>query len=145
MEEKLDFSKVPYQYPLCLNRQCPEAATCLRQVAERNATDDLKYWTILSPRYLASLERDCPHYRSSKKIRYAKGFIGILESLPYKQMQEVISSLMTHFGRRTYYRIRKGERPLSPSEQRDLLAILKQRGVAHPKEFDAYYEDYNWE
>ena len=48
------------------------------------------------------------------------------------------------FGRRTYYRVRKGERPLSPDEQKSMLNILKQCGINDPGKFDAYFEAYDW-
>ena len=64
--------------------------------------------------------------------------------VPYKQMQTVISHLMSYFGRRTYYRIRKGERLLTPSEQQRILNILKNCGATHLQNFDAYVEDYDW-
>lgn len=67
-----------------------------------------------------------------------------MENLPYKQMQTVILHLMSYLGRRTYYRSRKGERLLSPSEQQRILNILKSCGVTAPQEFDAYVEDYDW-
>ena len=51
---------------------------------------------------------------------------------------------MRHFSRRTYYRVRKGERPLSPSEQQVVLNALKRCGVKEPKDFDAYFEEYDW-
>lgn len=49
------------------------------------------------------------------------GFINILDSLPYKQMQEVSKYLISHFGQSTYYRARKGTRPLLPTEQQFVL------------------------
>lgn len=137
-------SNIPYNYPLCLNRQCPKASTCLRQMAEQEMGDDVKWWVIVSPRHLSALEGDCPYYRSSVKVRFAKGFIALLDSLPHRQMQIIISNLVAHFGRRTYYRVRKGERLLSPGEQQEMLNILKKHGVTAPKEFDAYVEDYDW-
>ena len=126
MEEEIDFTKVPYQYAMCLNRECSKANTCL------------------SPKHLAAQQGNCPYYRSNVKVRYAKGFIRMLEDLPYKQMQTVISHLMSYFGRRTYYRIRKGERLLTPSEQQRILNILKNCGATHLQNFDAYVEDYDW-
>ena len=51
---------------------------------------------------------------------------------------------MSYFGRRTYYRSRKGERLLSLSEQQHVLNILKNCGVSTPQQFDAYVEDYDW-
>lgn len=144
MKEEADFSTMPSQYLLCLNQQCPKAATCLRKLAERIVPDTVQYWSIISPKHLNMLKGDCPYYRPCEKVRFAKGFIGILENLPHKEMQTVISRLMGHFNRRTYYRIRKGERPLSPTEQQSVLRIIKSCGITQPLEFDAHYEDYNW-
>ena len=121
------------------------AATCLRQIAEVSAPDDVECWTIISPKRLASLTGDCPYYRSNKKTRYAMGFINILDSLPYKQMQEVSKYLISHFGQSTYYRARKGTRPLLPTEQQFVLETLKRCKADSCQEFDAYYEDYDWE
>lgn len=144
MEEEIDFSKVPFQYAMCLNRECPKAKTCLRQLAEQYAPDSKKEWIIISPKHLATFSHTCPYYRSNTKIRYAKGFIKMLENLPYNQMQTVILRLMSYFNRRTYYRIRKGERLLHPSEQQALLNILRNCGITSPQEFDTYIEDYDW-
>lgn len=144
MENRLDFSEVPYEYPLCLNRQCDKASTCLRQLAEQSVTDDIIYWSIISPRHLATVKGSCPYYRSAAKVRFAKGFKGILENISNKQMREVVSHLISTFSRRTYYRIRKGERLLSPAEQEEIEKILRHCGVTDQQEFDAYTEEYEW-
>lgn len=144
MEEKIDFSKVPYQYAMCINRQCPKANTCLRQLVEQSSPEDIVYWTIISPKLLNSLKGDCPYYRPHTKVSYAQGFVEILETLPFKQMQVAVSHLMSHFGKRTYYRVRKGERLLSPAEQRQILNILKNNGITPTQDFDKFVEDYEW-
>ena len=144
MKEKLDFSEVPYQYSMCLNRQCPKANICLRQLAEQSIPEKVEHWTIISPKRLTTTKGDCPYYRSNIKASYAKGFIGILESLPHKQMENVIIHLMSFFSRRTYYRVRKGERLLSPAEQQQVLNVLKHCGVLQPPKFDEYIEAYDW-
>ena len=144
MKEKIDFAKVPYQYAMCLNRQCPQANTCLRQLTEQSGPENIEHWVIISPKLLANIKGDCPHYRSNTKVRYAKGFIGILDCIPHKQMQTVVAHLMGYLSRRTYYRSRKGERLLSLSEQQHVLNILKNCGVSTPQQFDAYVEDYDW-
>ena len=87
MKEKLDFSEVPYQYSMCLNRQCPKADICLRQLAEQSIPEKVEHWTIISPKRLTTTKGDCPYYRSNIKASYAKGFIGILESLPHLSAQ----------------------------------------------------------
>ena len=144
MKEEHDFSKVPYNYELCLNRECAKASTCLRQLVEQEIPDTVKFWYIISPKHLSTLTGECPYYRSSAKVRFAKGFIKLLDNLPNKQTREIIQLLMMRFNERTYYRIRKGERLLSPSEQIEIQNILKQCGVTETQEFDAYVEDYEW-
>lgn len=144
METKINFSEVPYHYPLCLKRECPVGGTCLRQLAEQCVPDTVETWHVISPRYLALVKGDCPYYRSSNKVRFARGFIGMLENMPGKQMKLVISTLIDTFSRRTYFRIRKGERPLSPSEQQAIVDILKRHNVAGPYVFDAYFDGYEW-
>ena len=89
MEEKIDFAKVPYQYSMCLNRQCPQAGTCLRQLTEQSVPENIEHWIIISPKYLSTVKGGCPHYRSSTKVRYAQGFIGILENLRYPTPNEL--------------------------------------------------------
>lgn len=144
MEEEHHFTNIPYNYPLCLNRQCPKASTCLRQLVEQEVPDSAEYWVVISPKYQAKLKGACPHYRSSQKVQYAKGCMNILDNLPHKQRQLAIIHLMEYFSRRTYYRIRKGERLLTPSEQQRILNILKNCGATHLQNFDAYVEDYDW-
>lgn len=144
MEEEHKFAEIPYGYHLCLKRECPKASTCLRQLAEQQISANIEHWSIISPKYQATLKGDCPHYRSSNKVIYAKGFIGLLDNMPNNQMKHVIYNLQREFGQRTYYRVRKGERLITPSEQRAISNILKMCGVTEPPKYDAYVEDYDW-
>jgi hypothetical protein len=104
----------------------------------------VRLWRVISPKYQKNQTGDCPYFRPSGKQTYALGFIGMLEQMSYRQMQEAASRLLNHFGRRTYYRVRKGERPLSPNEQKSILNILEQCGIGDPGKFDTYFETYDW-
>lgn len=137
-------TNVPTDYPMCLNRECPLASSCLRQLVEQYATKPSDFWVIVSPERIASQQGDCAYYRSSVKVQFAKGFVNILGNLPNKQTKYVIARLINLFSRRTYYRIRKGERLLSPDEQQKVLAIFKEYGANDSLKFDAYVEDYCW-
>lgn len=143
-EEELGFSQVPNNFSWCINSQCPKADTCLRRLAEKCAPTNIKSYTVLSLRHLAGLKGECPYYCSDTKVRYAKGFIGILENLTARQTRFFVARIISNSSRRTFYRIRSGERPLAPWEQQSILNILKECGVTCPVEFDAYFEDYYW-
>ena len=144
MKEKINASAIPDAYLLCMNQDCPKATGCLRRIAEQQISDKVRLWRVISPKYQKNHTGDCPYFRPSDKQTYALGFIGMLEQMPYRQMQEAASRLLNHFGRRTYYRVRKGERPLSPNEQKSILNILEQCGIGDPGKFDAYFETYDW-
>lgn len=144
MKTEIDFRQIPFEYALCLNEQCPKADSCLRQLCVQNMPADKEYWNIVSPKRLAALKGDCPFFRSNRKVRYAKGFINMLDSLPYNKRKATISHLMGCFGQRTYYRVRKGERQLSPDEQQTVLNIIRQHHPDIIPEFDAYTEGYVW-
>ena len=144
MKEEISFTQVPFDYPLCLNGQCPKAATCLRQLAMQSMPTEKDYWKIISPKRLATVKGECPFYRSSQKARYAKGFMNMLNSLPYNKRGIAIANLIAGFGQRTYYRARKGERLLTPDEQQAVLNIIKRHNATTSQEFDGYEEDYLW-
>lgn len=144
MNEKIDFKQIPTDYPLCLNERCPQAAGCLHQLSVQAMPAEKEYWNIISPKRTATIKGDCPFFRSSRKARYAKGFMNMLDSLPYNKRRGVISSLIACFGQRTYYRIRKGERLLTPDEQQTVRNIIKRYGTSASLEFDDYEEDFMW-
>ncbi len=47
MKEEISFTN-SFHYPLCLNGQCPKAATCLRQLAMQSTPTERDYWKIIS-------------------------------------------------------------------------------------------------
>lgn len=144
MKAEIDFRQVPFEYALCLNDQCPKADSCLRRLCVQSMPAEKECWNIVSPKRLADLKGDCPFFRSNRKVRYAKGCINMLDCLPYNKRKATINHLMACFGQRTYYRVRKGERLLSPDEQQTVLDIIKQHYADTTSEFDAYIEDYAW-
>lgn len=89
-------------------------------------------------------QRGMPFYRSSQKARYAKGFMNMLNSLPYNKRGIAIANLIVSFGQRTYYRARKGERLLLPEEQQSVLNVFRHLDAGMATEFDSYAEGYLW-
>ncbi|KAB5260381.1 hypothetical protein DWX40_11670 [Bacteroides stercoris] len=143
-EKELAFSDIPRNFLWCINRQCPKAATCLRQLAERLSPVTLVSCETINPNHLTGPADGCPYFRSNKQVRYARGFLGILENLTTRQKRFFSSRIINNSSRRTYYRIRNGERALSPDEQQNIINVLKECGVTFAIEFDAYFEDYDW-
>lgn len=137
-----DKPTVPSYYDFCIFGECPKASTCLRHTA-LPMTEELKV-RIFNPHMLNKTGK-CPYYVKAEKVFHAKGLKGMMEKLPYGIHKRAVSALMSHFSERTYYRVRKGDRLLSPDEQKAVRRIITRLGYTDPWEFDAYVEDYLWE
>ena len=136
--------KVPTNYTLCIKRDCPKAAMCLRYKATLMIPADVMKWSILSPAYLAQMEGECPHYRSAEKVQYARGFVRMMSAFTVKQAHALKDSIIATFGMAMYYRMRKGTRLITPAEQETIYKLLEQQGITERPAFDAYTEDYLW-
>ncbi|MDY3788581.1 DUF6078 family protein [Bacteroides fluxus] len=144
MNNDLNYAQIPQSYLLCIDGQCPKSATCLHYIAARYIPCTQISWSILSPAYIAALQGPCPYYSINRKVRYARGFLGILQQLTKEQTRQFSAQVIAASSRRTYYRIRCGERAICPQEQESLREVLRQCGVTDEPEFDSYFEDYQW-
>ncbi len=136
--------EVPNNYTLCIKGDCPKAATCLRHVAVKMMPAEVQKWSIISPAYLAQTEGDCPVYRSAERVQYARGFVRMMSALTVKQAHTFKEGIVSTFGMNMYYRMRRGERLITPAEQEGIYALLEKQGIAERPEFDAYEEGYLW-
>ena len=98
----------------------------------------------LSPTYLAQMEGECPHYRSAEKVMYARGFVRMMSAMTVKQAHAVKDSIVATFGMNMYYRMRRGGRLITPTEQEEIYRLLENKGVDTRPEFDGYEEGYLW-
>ena len=131
-------------YTLCIKGDCPKAAMCLRYKATLMIPADVMKWSILSPAYLAKIEGECPHYRSAGKVKYARGFVRMIRTLPVNISEMVAQKLIARFGRNAYYDMRKGKRAIAPAEQEIILTVVAECGAQQEVVFDSYEEGYQW-
>ncbi len=136
--------KVPNNYTLCLKGDCPKAATCLRHAAVAMMLAEVQTWQIVSLAHLAQMEGECPYFRSAEKVMYARGFVRMMSALTVHQAHMVKERLIATFGMAMYYRMRKGDRLIAPTEQKTIYKLLEQQGVTERPAFDAYTEGFLW-
>ena len=135
---------IPNNYTLCIKENCPKANACLRHTATQMMPAEVQTWNIISPANLAQIEGECPHYRSAEKVRYARGLVRMMSALTVNQAHVVKDNIVATFGMNMYYRMRRGDRLITPTEQEAIYQILEQQGVTTRPEFDAYEKDYLW-
>lgn len=141
-----DFGPVPTLFARCFSATCPRAAECLRHLAGRHSAPNVPFVHSINPHYVAAHMADgCPQYRSSQRIRWARGFVNAMGTLPASQTQNVAFLLTAMTSRTTYYRMRKGDIALNTAWQQRISHILEDCGAPSPIVFDAYSEDYKWD
>ena len=136
--------KVPNNFTLCIKGDCPKAANCLRHVAVAMMPAKMQKWSIISPAYLSQIEGECPLYCSAEKVQYARGFVRMMSAMTVQQAHAVKGNIIAAFGMNMYYRMRRGERLITPTEQEEIYQMLEKQGVTTRPEFDAYEKDYLW-
>lgn len=144
MTDRIETSQIPHQYSLCNNTQCNKANTCLHFLAERDFPDTMETCVYLNPKIVSQLTDGCKHYTSNTKVEYAKGMMNILNNMPHKQVKGFVRLVTNQFSGRTYYRMRSGERLITPHEQKQIRLMIQQCGVEAPQEFDEYILRYMW-
>ena len=136
--------KVPNNYTLCIKGDCPKGANCLRHVAVAMMPAEVQRWSIVSPAYLAQMEGECPMYRSAEKVRYARGFVRMVRTLPVNISEMVMHKLIARFGRNGYYDMRKGKLAIAPAEQEIIRIVVAECDAQQETEFDGYEMGYQW-
>lgn len=136
--------EVPTDYTLCTLSDCPKSAICLRHAAVAMMPAEVITWRIVSLTHLAQAEGECIYYRSTEKVRYARGFVRMIRSLPVNVSEIVAKKLIARFGRNAYYDMRKGKRAIAPNEQEVIRTVVAECGGPQEIAFDSYEEDYQW-
>ena len=78
MESNTDFNKQVAQYTLCFNDQCPKAENCLRHsMTQYNTAENIRL-SVINPLCYPEAGKECPHFRTNKKIRVAWGFKNLI-------------------------------------------------------------------
>lgn len=141
-----DFGPVPTLFARCFSATCPRAAECLRHLAGRHSDPNVPFVHSINPHYVAAHMADgCPQYRSSQRIRWARGFVNAMGTLPASQTKTVTNLLISMTSQPTFYRMRRGAIPLDIALQQQISSILEEYGAPSPIVFDAYSEDYKWD
>ena len=142
---KYNGTPIPYGYCVCQHADCPKAPTCLRQLAYTPEMEDESsiFVHLLKPS-LGTKKADCPYYRDSTPVRFAKGFKNMQKQMLPGQYERFRLRLIGHFGRNPYYERRRGNRLLTPEEQAVIRQVLKEVAIIRELKFDSYVEKLYW-
>ncbi|MEL5893012.1 DUF6078 family protein [Bacteroides sp. GD17] len=142
--EIFDYSQVPYGFGLCASSDCAKTSTCLRHIALEHAPVKYPFLPTLTPNKLKAMQGKCEYYCPNDTVRYAKGFTRAIESLTVRNSDTFRWRLISHFGRKNYYLVRKGDLLIKPADQQYIIRIAKECGLQLDDYFDDYVDAYSW-
>ena len=145
MEEPFDYSQVPFTFGMCAAENCPQASTCLRQIALKHAPANKVFLPIMNPNHIKGIKEKCDYFCSNEKVRYAKGFMCTINALTVRVANTFRYRMIGYLGRKNYYLKRSGKLALTPAEQQWIINTAKELGVIQSEYFDSYIEEYNWD
>lgn len=144
-EQEIFAAKAKEDYTVCYAEQCPKKEQCMRWKVGQQMSDTTSSYRCVNLRYEGVGTADCSLFRSTQKVKYAKGMMHIFNSdMPRKVEPFVRGKLIGHYCRTYYYEFRNGKRLMSPAIQEEIRALFRKIGWNEPIEFDGYVEDYDW-
>lgn len=129
----------------CKNATCPLSACkmsgkCARHENYLKAKAEKMEYLTLNPDMVSHGDNGCEHRLVRKTVRMAYGFKKLYNSIP-KGKANYFWSTAGFGSESTYYRYKRGEYPLEPERQRQLLEKAKARGGNPAVGFDRYSDE----
>lgn len=132
--------KIPSGFCLCIQSECPKADQCARHILYRDNTQDMPHITILNPNLNPISEDGCPNFHAYQISRYAYGFRNIYNAIPVRHAKLFWTTIPGITSESMYYRMKRGEKLISPTLQQRILAAAHKLGVPESVDFDGYCE-----
>ena len=144
-EQEIFKKKAENGYTVCFAEQCPLKEQCLRYLVGQQMPDTRSFYHCVNPRYQDVGTERCSLFRSSKKVKFAKGMMHIFNAdMPRRVEPFVRQRLIGKHCRTYYYEYRNGTRLISPAIQEEVRSLFREAGWKEEVHFDSYVEDYEW-
>lgn len=135
---------LPSDYLMCILKECPLCSRCLRYIAGTQQSNDLHVLSVLNPRYNDAATENCRWYRSNEKVMMKRGMTNFFHDMPGHMERSIRNQLIQLFGRTTYFNMRRGDRLITPSEQKQIAKVCRQNGWQGELNYDGETEDVQW-
>lgn len=121
----------------CSIAACPKSDVCYRHLNYQKQMAEAESFEVLNPTRLAPDANGCPHYIVETTERWAYGFKRLYNTIPTGNTKSI--SWGVYFGSESsYYRTKRGDRPLPPAAQKYILDTVARLGGNPSVGFDRY-------
>lgn len=136
------FKDAPSGYILCINNKCPKSSDCIRHQAYLTLPKDVKTFPVVNPSYAEANADACTFHRPIQYKTLAYDFSKNFNDMTKHQEAIFRSAGIAYFNRSEYYRLRGGEKEISPEDQVFLLDLAKRVGFeTTPDQFFDHFTD----
>ena len=142
-QEEIFRNKVDH-YIVCFLDHCPLHEQCLRWLVGQYADPTLIIFRSINPRNPHYANENCDMFRPNRKVVMKMGFKNMYHDMPGYMEHSIRSKLISLFGHRQYFEMRKGERLVTPDQQQQILDICRAEGWQGPINYDGEQEDWLW-
>lgn len=137
------YNQLPYDYAHCAGTHCEKASLCLRYTAYTMLEMGGREQYMMVNTNVIADKKPCPFFDPNSKERFAWGISRIYDNVRVADLSDIRQNLIYTFGRTAYYRIKRKERVLTESEQKEIREIFTDMGYdGSAIEFDSYEEQY---
>ena len=138
MKDKVD------HYTICFIDSCPLHRHCLRWMVGRYADTSRETYLSVNPHNPLMGSDSCPLYREDIRVIKKKGFTNMYYDMPWHLEFKIRRQLIAKFGRKQYFEMRKGERLITPDQQKVIEQVMRANNWQGPINYDGEEEDYLW-
>lgn len=129
---------------LCMKTDCVHAGECERLQAFLRGEVREEIIEVVNPALVGD-GTHCPHGARRQMVAFARGFQRACDRLSQKTLREVSLALSLIYGRNPYYKMRRGDRLISPEDQSVILSVFRKNGIADTDIFDSFEEQEQWQ
>lgn len=138
------FREKASSYLVCFINECPLRSHCLRYEVGQYASSLPMAQQSVNPRHPKMGTKDCPMFREHQRVLMKKGFTRFYYDMPGRVEHAIRGYLIAAFGRKIYFEMRKGERLISPEQQRVIANACRECGWTGDLVYDGEQEEYDW-
>lgn len=143
-KQEINYKDIPSWWGICQNSDCPMEKECLRHQAFLSIPKEIKKWPCILPN--AFKYGNCEFFYQAKKVKMAKGFKSLIDSLNSRDLRHDLRTQLTDYlgSKGAYYRHKDGERMLNPQQQKWIQDFLLSHGYNKEVVFDEYINTYDF-
>ena len=138
------FREKAQTYLVCFIRECPLRTMCLRYLVGEYVGETPFSKLAINPHNPQVGKPGCPRYRDNGPKVMKFGFTRMYADMPGRMERAIRQALIAYFGRKRYFEMRKGDRPIVPSHQYVIEQVCRDHGWTGPIVYDGERMEYEW-